>query len=335
VSGTLGYDLAAVEPMLRQYLGKTAAASGKGTKPFKATGGVWDGKGAVDLSRLSGNAGLSWTSLKAYGFDVGRGELTATADRGTVTTTPVTATFGGGTVTAVPTLRLTPGANALAFKPGRVVEKAKLTPAVCADALGYALPAIANAAQADGVVSFDLAENSFPLADPAGGSFKGTLTIHEGTVTPGPVVSEVLAALDMKTPTVQLAKNTAVPVELKDGWVTHSNFTLMAGGTAVTTGGRVRTDGTLELTVSVPVGGALAEKLLPNQPLLQKAVAKQSVSVKVKGTLTKPQLDVDGMRGQLQAVVKGAVKDAAQDRGQEVVDDLLKKGLDKLFKPKK
>lgn len=334
VSGTLGYDLAKMEPLLKQYLGKTATVAGKDSKPFRASGPLF-GPAGFDASKPSGTAGVSWTALKAYGFDVGKGELTATADKGTVTCTPIAATFGGGTVRAEPTLRLTPTANTLSLKPGRVVEKAKLTPAVCADALGYALPAIANAAQADGVVSFDLAENSFPLADPASGSFKGTLTIHEGAVSPGPAVTQILDLLDLKTPTVQLAKNSAVPIELKNGRVTHSNFALLVGNTTVTTSGSVGTDGSLDLTVSVPVGGTVAEKLLPNQPVLQKAVAKQSVSVKVKGTLAKPQLDEKGMRDQLAAVVAGAVKDAAKEKGQEVVDDLLKKGLDKLIKPKK
>lgn len=345
VSGTLGYDLAKVEPVLKQYLGKTAGASGKDTKPFKATGGVLAGKpvsvtiadksvSPTDLSKLSGNAGLSWTSLRAYGFDVGKGDLTATVDRGRVTTTPIRATFGGGTVTAEPTLRVSPGTFDVAFKSGRVVEKAKLTPAVCAEAIGYALPAIANAAQADGVVSFDLSENGFPLADPTAGHFKGTLTIHEGAVSPGPVVTQILEVLDIKSPSVQLAKGTAVPLEMKNGRVTHSNFTFLVGNTSVSTSGSVGVDGSLELTISLPVGGTIAERLLPNQPALQKAVAKQSVSVKVKGTLAKPQLDADGMRGQLQAVLKGAAKEAVQEKGQELIDDALKKGLDKLFKKK-
>ncbi len=335
VSGTLGYDLAKVEPLLKQYLGKSAAASGKDVKPFKASGTVLGGKPVtVEVSKLNGNAGLGWTSLRAYGFDVGQGELTATADQGRVTTTPVRATFGGGTVVAEPTLRLLPGAYDVSLKPGRVVDRAKLTPEVCAEALGYALPAIANSAQADGVVSFDLGDNGFPLSDPAAGTFKGTLTIHEGAVSPSPIVTQILDVLDIKSPSVQLQKESVIPIELKNGRVTHSNFTFLVGNTPVATSGSVGTDGTLDLTVSVPVSGTVAEKLAPNQPAIQKVIARQQISVKVKGTLTKPQLDSDGMRGQLQAVLTGATKELAKEKGQEVVDDALKKGLDKLFKKK-
>jgi hypothetical protein len=357
VSGTLGYDLAKVEPVLKEYLGKTAAASGKDTRPFTARGGLRGGPSAAvqvgdkpvsatDFTGMSGTAGLGWTSLRAYGFDVGKGDLTATADRGRVTTTPIRATFGGGTVTAEPTLRLMPGAYDLSFKQGRMVERAKLTPGVCAEAIGYALPALANAAQADGTVSFDLGENGFPLSNPSGGSFKGTLTVHEGAVSPSPIITQVLDALQIKSPSVQLQKETAVPVELKNGRVHHSNFTFLVGSTPVSTSGSVGTDGTLDLTVTVPVGGTVAERWLPNNPALQKVVARQQVAVKVKGTLGRPQLDSAGMARQLQGVVASVAKDAIQDRVEEkkneVVDDLKKKAeeaarkkLEDLFKPKK
>lgn len=340
LTGTVAYDLAKVEPTLREHLGKTAAASGKDVKAFRATGNVLAGKPAtVNLTGLSATAGLGWTSLRAYGFDVGKGELTATADRGRLTTTPVRATFGGGTVTAEPTVTLNPGLFDLSFKPGRVVERAKLTPQVCAEAVGYALPAIANSAQADGVVSFDLGSNLFPLTNPAAGSFKGTLTVHEGAVSPSPMVTQILDVLGVSTPAVQLQKESVVPVELKNGRVTHSNFTFMVGNTPVSTSGSVGTDGTLDMTVTVPVGTSLAEKLAAKAPpAVQQAIARQKVAVKVKGTLDKPQLDADGMRAQMQAVVanvaKDAVQDTVKDKGKELLDDALQKGLDKFFKKK-
>jgi len=68
--------------------------------------------------------------------------------------------------------------------------------------------------------------------------------------------------------------------------VHHSNFIINIGGTPVTTAGSVGVDGTLDLTVTVNVGGAIAEKLLPNQPILQKALAKQIVH--------QPQPDMNG-----------------------------------------
>jgi hypothetical protein len=347
LSGDLAYDLAKLEPHLKQYLGKSAAAAGKDTKPFRVAGNLLNGgqnltvavggkpAGKADLTRLTGNAAVAWTSLRAYGFDVGQSELRATADKGVLTVTPVEAAFGGGKVRVQPTLRLNPGAYDLSFQKGKVIDAAKLTPAACAEAVGYALPALANSAQADGTVSFDLGDNRIPLADPARGTVKGTLTVHDATVSPGPVVTQLIEAFGLDAPKVHVTKGTAVPVRMENGRVYHSDFVVNVGNTPVTTAGSVGTDGTLDLTVSVPVGSTLAEKLVPgNRPVIQKALAQQTVTLAIGGTLGKPTLNREAMRGQLARLVQGVMRDAVKEAGGAVADDLIKKGLEGLFKKK-
>lgn len=343
LSGDLTYDLAKLEPQLKQYLGKTASAAGKDTKSYRIAGSLSDGgknltatvggKPAArgDLTHLSGNAAVAWTALKAYGFDVGQSEVKATVDKGLVTMTPVAATFGGGKIKIEPTVRLNPGAYDLTFQKGKIIDNARLTPAACADALGYALPAFANSAQADGTVSFDLADNRIPLTDPTRGVVKGSLTVHDATVSPGPVVTELIEVFGLAAPKLQVKKNSVVPVRLENGRVHHTDFVFTVGNTPVTTAGSVGTDGTLDLTVSVPVGSTLAEKLVPgNRPLIHKALASQTITVAINGTLQKPTLNREAMKGQLAKVVQGAMRDAAKEAG----DDLLKKGLEGLFKKK-
>jgi hypothetical protein len=356
VSGDLTYDLAKIEPQLKKYLGQSAAAVGKDTKPYHLSGNLMNGgqnltvavggkpAGRTDLSRLAGNAAVGWQSLRAYGFDVGQSELKATVDKGVVSANPVEASFGGGKVRVEPTLTLNPGAYDLTFKKGKIIDTARLTPAVCAEALGYALPAIANTAQADGTISFDLDDNRIPLVDPTKGTVKGRLTIHDAAVSPGPVVSQLIEAIGMDRPKLQLSKGNVVPVRLENGRVHHADFRLNIGNTPVTTAGSVGVDGTLDLLVTVPVGGTIAEKILPNRPILQKAIAGQSITVAIGGTLTKPALNRDAMRGQMAKLAEGAMKDAAKTAGTGIVedvlkkgnvDDALKKGLGELFKPKK
>lgn len=348
LSGDLTYDLSKLEPQLKQYLGKSAAAVGKDTKPFRVAGNLLDGgknlnvavggkpAGKSDLTRLNGNAAVAWQSLKAYGFDVGQSEVKATVDQGLVSMTPVEAAFGGGKVRLEPSLKLNPGAYDLTFKKGKVIDTAKLTPAVCAEAVGYALPAFANSAQADGTISFELADNLIPLADPTHGVVKGNLTIHDATVAPGPVVTQVIEVFGMATPKLQVKKGSVVPVRLENGRVHHTNFVVNVGNTPISTTGSVGVDGSLDMTVSVPVGSTLAEKLVPgNRPLIHKAIAQQTITVAINGTLSKPALNREAMQGQLAKIVKGAMNDAVKDAGGNLADDLLKKGLDGLLKPKK
>jgi translocation and assembly module TamB len=346
LSGDLTYDLAKLEPQLKKYLGKTATAAGRDTKPYRIAGNLTEGGKSLtaivggkpahgDLTQLSGNAAVAWTALKAYGFDVSQSEIKATVGNGLVTMTPVQATFGGGKIRVEPTVRLNPGAYDLTFQKGRIIDNAKLTPAACADAVGYALPALANSAQADGTVSFDLGDHRIPLADPTRGVVKGNLTVHDATVSPGPVVTELIEVFGLAAPKLQVKKNSVVPVRMENGRVYHSDFVFNVGNTPVTTAGSVGTDGTLDMTVSVPIGSTLAEKLVPgNRPLIHKALAGQSITVAIGGTLQKPTLNREAMKGQLTKVVQGAMKDAAKDAVKDAGDDLLKKGLDGLFKKK-
>ena len=338
LAGDLAYDLAKMETELQKILGsKTAKVAGTGERPFRVAGSLKGGGEnlAMDVGRLDASAGLNWTSLKAYGFDVGEAELKAKLDRGLLTTNAIRAGFGGGTISIEPTVKFDPKGNVLAAKPGEIVKKGKLTQAACAEALGYALPAIANSTQAEGTFSFDLRENRLPLNDPSKSTASGTLTIHEATVAPGPIVTQLVEAIGLNQPKLQLSKGNAVPIDVKNGRVYHRDFLLNLGGTPVTSAGSVGFDGTVEVNLTVPVGGAIAEKLVPNRPLIQKLLAKQSIIVPIGGTMAKPELNREALRGTLGKILEVAVKDAAKETGQGAIDDVLKKGLEGLLKPKK
>lgn len=332
LDGTLAYDLAKIEPQLRAYLGAGASATGKDARPFRLSGTLGSGgqnlTAAVDSPKkpgpydaLSGSAGVAWQSVRAYGFEVGPAELRADLDRGKVAFTPVSATFGGGKVKLAPAIDLTPAATILSFAPGKVVENAKLTPAACASALGYVLPPIANVGQADGTISFDLAESRVPLGDPDKAALKGTLTVHSATVSAGPFVTEIATLLGVKSAAVTLAKDQAIPVRVADGRVYHENFVLKAGDFTVRSAGSVGLDGGVSMVLDIPVPANVAQQLFPKNPRIRDALAKQSVKVPVGGTLGKPQLDAKAFRAATAKLIEDATKQAAKD----ALGDLFKK----------
>ena len=332
LGGTLAYDLAKLEPQLKAYLGKGSQAVGKDAKPFRLAGRLSDGgaglavklgKPASSLGSLDGNAAVGWQALKAYGFEVGPAELKATVARGAVTATPVEATFGGGKVRLEPRLDLLSKDYDLTFAKGRIVDRAKLTPVACANALGYALPAIANVAQADGLVSFDLDDNAVPLADPDRAAVRGRLTLHNVTVSPGPVIAEVFTLLGAKQPALHLANEQVVAVRMENGRVHHENLTLTVGQSVVRTSGSVGLDGSLALVLDLPVPQKFLDAVLKNNPLIRESLAKQRIKVPVGGTLAKPVLDLRGM----ELGVQQAVRDAGKTAG----GDLMKKNEDKLL----
>ena len=339
LTGNLTYDLAKIEPQLKEYLGKGGQVSGQGTKPFSISGDLSDGGKNLavrvgepkrNLAGLKGNVAVGWKTLKAYGFDVGEAELKANVGDGRVKVDRIEALFGGGKVKLEPTLLLNPGAYDLSFAKGTVVEKAKLTPAACADAIGYALPAIANVAQAAGTFSFELADNRIPLATPTKGLLGGTLVIHEAEVSPGPIVAQIAEMLGSKPLKLQLTKDQRVPILFSEGRVHHKDFAIAVDGFTVKTSGSVGVDGTLALVLEVPLTGKLAASLAPDQPRVRDALAKQVVKVAISGTLAKPQLDQRAFRKIVGDTLRGAAKDLAKD----ATEDFIRKGLEK-FLPKK
>jgi hypothetical protein len=338
LEGALAYDLAKLEPTLKAYLGKDAKAVGKDSRPFKLSGKLGDGgknlTAAVGQPRspfdsLSGSAAVAWQSVRAYGFEVGAAELKAALDRGTLKASPVEATFGGGKVRLEPTVHLTGKDYDLTFAKGRVVERARLTPAACADALGFALPAVANAAQADGTFSFDLEESRVPLSDPDRAAVRGKLTVHTATVSPGPLVTEIATLFGAKQTTLPLATEQVVPVRLENGRVHHENFTIRIGQSDVRSSGSVGLDGGVSLVLDLPVPPRALDRLLSNNPILRESLSKQRIKVPVGGTLQRPRLDAKAFDDAVAGVMRGAAKDAAGgliEKGRDrLLDELLKR----------
>ncbi|MBN9122671.1 MAG: hypothetical protein J0I06_26580 [Planctomycetes bacterium] len=350
-TGTVRYDWAQLTPVLREALGASFAATGSGTRavtvsgqlsppgaavaalpPPKAGGPVeLKGPGAPALkappqpagpstfASMNAEVAVGWDSIRAYGFDVGAGELKGQMTRGVVTVSPITATFGGGKVTLAPTLKLDTAPGEVTLAKGLIVDRAKLTPAATAGALGYALPAIANAGQAEGEISALVDDNRITPGDFTQSSLKGAIVIHKATIGAGPVVGEVAKLLGAKNTTMTLATENAVLVQVANGRVYHQNFAINLAGTTLRTSGSVGFDNTLDLVVEVPLPKELPA--LKNNPVLVKAVAGKVVKLPVRGTLTKPELDPKGF----EQAVAALAREAAREVGKDAIEGELKK----------
>lgn len=319
-AGTLGYDLAKLEPQLKEMLGASATARGTGQKPFRATAPLG---GPDPLAALAAQAGLSWEYVKAYGFDVGPAEMTATATAGKLTFTPITAAFGaGGTVRVEPTIDLTSPGYDLSVKPGQIVDRTKLTPEACASALGYALPAFAGAARATGEASFRVDESRIPLTDVQHGTVKGLLTVHTADVSAGPMVSKIAELLGVQQTSMTLSKEQQVPVRLENGRVYHEKFTINLGQTQVVSSGSVGLDQTVSVTLDMPVPPKLIDAALARNPAIRDSLSRQRIKVPVGGTLKQPRLD--------EGAARAAIADVAKNVTRDVLGGAKDKFLDKL-----
>ena len=168
---------------------------------------------------------------------------------------------------------------------GPVIEKAQITREMCAGALGYALPMLANVAEAEGTVSMSLEGGRLPLSAPTTGELKGTFTLHAAKLGPSPIMRELSGLLRVPPPT-SLVKESKVPFHMIDGKVHHRDLELVFPDYSLKSSGTVGMDGSPALMIEMPIPPQLANALK-----LTPAQAKQMLRVPIGGTLEHPRPD--------------------------------------------
>ncbi len=306
LTGEVHYDLAHLETLLRTSLGIELNMAGKETRPFALSGPLYPrtrGEGltlsmlpgrAADtplhLCALTGEATLGWRSLRAAGCEVGPAELRFCLQQGWLQLYPVETTLNGGRLRLQPNLRLDPGPAELILLAGPVVEKARITPEVCAGALAFAMPAVGHVAEAEGTVSLTLDGGRVPLDDPARADVQGKLIFHDARFGPGPLTRE-LTAVFKKPPPSCVVRASEVPFHMANGRIYHRDLELIFPEFTVKTFGSVGLDGSLVLLVEMPMPPKLVASLK-----LSAALARQTIRLPVSGTVDEPRLDARACR---------------------------------------
>jgi hypothetical protein len=329
LEGKLLCDWQKWEPQLRPYLGPGVKLTGGDARPFRLAGAL-NAPAAKPLTvahapaappgvfgRLRGESGLNWKSAQALGCQVGPAEIKGQWADGWFRIVPIETTLNQGRLRLQPSLRLDPRPFVVELTKGRIVERAHLTPAACASALGYALPVLADVAQAEGELSLDLDAGRVPLTEPTRTEMTGKIVIHSAQVSAGPLVRE-LSVLLKGPATLTLTRENVVPFQVINGRVYHRDLELHFPELTVRTSGSVGLDGSLSLIAEMPV----PPKWLGSSKLAS-ALAKQTIRLPIGGTLSKPRLDQRALRELSAQMARQAAERAI---GQEL-DNQLKKIL--------
>lgn len=318
--GKLAYDLEKLAPLLKPYLGAGAKITGRDSRQFSLAGPLRSaGKEPVlKLAKLQGQADGHWDELHAYGARVGKANLHLRLLEGTIHLPPFDALANGGKLRVGAALRLEPGPMELTLVPGSNVHRAKLTPELCASALGYAAPTLANATEVQGEVSVQVAKGRMPLAFPEKAEVQGTFILHDARLAPGPMVKELTNLLKYP-PKTALVKEAQVPFALVDGKVHHRDLELIFPELTIRSAGWVGLDGTLSLLLEMPI----PPRWLGNNQRLNAALANQKITLPLRGTLSQPRLDERAVR----EASGRFLRDAAGDVLQQEIENRLKKLL--------
>jgi hypothetical protein len=322
LSGQMHYDLAKLTPPLRTCLGMDLDLAGRGSRVCSLSGplaGPTMTTPSDPLAQLIGNAGLAWDGARALGCEVGPGEAQLQLRNGWVQSQPIHSTLNRGRLMLSPAVRLAPGPLELHLARGRVLDRAQITPAMCASALGVALPTLSGVAQVSGEVSVDVDGARVPLAGLATADVSGRLTLQGVTLGPGPMVRELSVLLRSPVQGCEL-RDAIIPVALKDGRVHHRDLQLVFPELTVTTHGSVGLDGSLALVAEFPV----PPKWI-GADRLGAALSQQLVRVPIGGTLTNPRIDAD----ELARASARILREAARDGLRREVQDSLRRFLPK------
>lgn len=316
--GELRYDLEKLEPQLRSVLGPQLLARGHETRAFKVEGSFVSGNVST-LVQLNGEGGLAWRELKCFGADVGSADLGITLKKGWLVVPTLETTLNQGKLKLVSSVRLDPGPSELVLYQGTTVDRAVVTPEMCADALGYVAPILARAAEAEGAFSLTIDAGRVPLDRPESGDINGRITLHSVRVGPGPLLKE-LSVLSSSPNSITLAKEQVVPFRMVKGRVYHENLRLSFPELTITTSGSVGIDGTLDLVAEMPI----PPKWLGKTPLTA-SLAKQTLRIPIGGTLSQPRLNEQAMRNYLAQLTRDTAKD--------LIKEELEKKFQKLIRP--
>lgn len=199
----------------------------------------------------------------------------------------------------------------LTVQPGRLLNRAQLTPEMCHLGLKFIAPILADVAWTKGDVSLELDQCVIRVDTPATSEVVGRVTLDSvETGLRNPLVRSIAEAVTTVTQrslpeAVKIADNSVIAFTVADGRVAHSGLAFglpeISPELLIRTEGTVGFDKTLDLQASIP----LPLELLRESKLAQ-ALGNQTLLLPIRGTLEQPEVTFAG-DGQLVSEVLSRV----------------------------
>jgi translocation and assembly module TamB len=330
-NGQMTYDAAVVAEKLRPFTGDYLKVTGQRTEPVEVT---WQSSPSGNWAdSLQAKMQLGWDGASIIGIDIGKADVPIVVQNGqfkSKTTIPVSQ----GAMRWDLDSHL--GGNPLTIQqaPEMVLEGVAITPQMCQGWLKYVAPLVADVTSVQGQLSLQIDRAIIVPADSLKQTIAGNLLVKDVTVGPGPLANQLLTIVQQvqalrkgasgQSPSqsgawLQMPEQN-IQFAMQEGKVVHRNLRLRAGDVEITTDGSVSVDGQLELIAKVQI----LKDWVDGTPALA-SLAGQSIQVPIRGTIQRPQLDMNAFASIGRQVAESAVQGAVQKQ--------LDKGLNKLLGP--
>jgi hypothetical protein len=323
VGGDLRYDIADLVQSLAGDTAEHVRIEGLRTQQFQMNGPLATLVGATqvwDLSGLNLEAQINWDRADVFGVRSDEAMIVTRLHDGTLHIDPQQVPVSGGQFLAHSLVALTGADAAARFVPGPALQNVEFSEEMCRLWLKYLSPVMADATRINGRFSIDLQEGHFPLRDAAAGRITGRLDVDSASVRPGPFAEQLIGiigtirslvdrrgARDPDQVRLMSVPEQQVLFEMADGRVRHEPMQFVVAGATVRTSGSVGLDESLDLLIEVP----LEESWFRND-LLASTLGGEVIRIPVRGTLSRPQFELNAIRELTRRFATGAAGNLLQ-----------------------
>ncbi len=335
LDGSLAYDWNTYSGKLQRLLGTSFAVEGQRSDPFQLKGLLTSDHSSLIPPSFQGQAVVGWDAIAYQGVEVGQGSTEAALQDAVLKISAVDIPLSGGRLRAQPQIDLRGAAPLLTLPPGVLLDQVQISPEMCRSWLKYIAPLVANSTRAQGTFSMQVDRLQVPLGHPERSDVAGALVVQQAAIGPGPLAQTIISLVDRLTAIAErrvprlaeLSGDTwlqmpaqVVAFEVQEGRVLHRELRMQIKDVSVITRGWVAVDQSMELTLEIPIPA----KWVDNNRLLA-GLRGKTLTVPVRGTLAKPEID--------ERILTELSKSLLGNAAEKLLEDQLRRGLDRLFRP--
>ncbi len=285
-------------------------------------------------SRLSSNlqatANLNWDTGKLLGIPVGASKLDFVLQQKIADLKTAGIPFARGSIQLNPKVDLRGEEPIIRMTPTRVIDNVALDSETAHQWLSYVAPLMADSTSAEGNFTVDIGSAAIPAFNPLDMELSGTIHLSDLQVGASPMTRQLIGTIKqlqnlMKPNSIESnatdwirMSSQSVPFVVKDERIYHETMTIQHKDLVFQTKGSVGFDQTLDMIAEIQI----ADDWIEGKPLLA-GLRGRSISIPVRGTVSKPLLDKN--------VIKHFSENLVNKATGGLLNDKIQRERDKLF----
>lgn len=283
-------------------------------------------------SNLEATARLSWDTGKLLGIPVGASKLNFLLQQNIADLKTNGIPFSKGYIQLNPKIDLRGEAPIIRMTPTRVLDNIALDPETAHQWLSYVAPMMADSTSANGTFTVDIGSAAMPAFDPLGMELSGTIHLSDLQVGASPVTRQLIGLINqlrnllnpdsaVSNPNNLIRMNPqSVPFLVKDKRIYHETMIIQHKDFIFQTKGSVGFDQSLDMIAEIQI----TDDWIAGKPLLA-GLRGRSISIPIRGTISKPLLDKNVIKHFSQNLVNNATGGLLNEKIQRERDKLLGK----------